>query len=222
MDFLIQAASSLGAGVLASFSPCVYPMVPITLGYFGTQAQEGKKRQVLSFVFGQIIAFTALGVLAVSAGQALGFSSQDYRIQIFTGFLLLLFGFLSLSPKASGMLSRINLPFSSQNKNRTVAGAFIFGLVSAVLISPCTTPILSGVLSMVATQETFSQGAFYMFLYSLGFTLLFLVLGLGMMSSSKLPRSGQWLGKMHKIGAIALILAGFFYLYNGASLYFEG
>ena len=93
---LSKLATVFGAGLLTSLSPCVYPMIPISLGYFGHQAKAGRKLNVVLFFIGQVLVFTLLGLVAASLGEIFGFSSQNPWIQLTVGLLLLLFALASL------------------------------------------------------------------------------------------------------------------------------
>ncbi|MBF0360938.1 MAG: sulfite exporter TauE/SafE family protein [Oligoflexia bacterium] len=224
-SLLTQIFASYGAGLLASLSPCIYPMLPITLGFFTAKSNGGKKMEIFCFVLGQMIIFSALGIFAVTAGQALGMSAESPMVQIVIGSLLFLFGVVTITPKLSNLLSRIELPkisyftHNSQTKENNKLGALLaallLGMGSALLISPCTTPILSGVLAMIATNETFARGALLMICYSAGLSSIILLIGIGIVNLKRIPRSGNWLIWTHKIGGLALIAVGIFYLYSG-------
>ncbi|MBF0299615.1 MAG: sulfite exporter TauE/SafE family protein [Oligoflexia bacterium] len=226
-SLLAQIFASFGAGILASLSPCIYPLLPITLGFFTAKSESGRKLEIFGFVFGQMIVFSALGIFAVTAGQALGMSAESPVVQITIGLILILFGVVTITPKLSNMLSqtlsRIKLPLpkiaqnkiSNKIKAMPILSALFLGMGSALLISPCTTPILSGVLTMIATNETFSRGILLMVCYSAGLSSIILLIGVGILSLKKIPRSGNWLLWMHRLGAVALVAAGFYYLYLG-------
>lgn len=207
-----------GAGLLTSLSPCVYPMIPISLGYFGTQAESGTRLNVVLFFIGQLFTFTILGVLAAFLGEIFGFSSQNPWIQIGIGTLLMLFGISSLLNFVPAFLQKTNnIQFK---KNDNLLFPILLGAGTALLASPCTTPVLGAVLVAVSTSAHIVSGTIYMFFYALGATLIFLVLGLGLMNMKKMPKSGMWMKKIHKGSAILIIIASLFFLYQGGSFFF--
>ena len=205
-----------GAGFLTSLSPCVYPMIPISLGYFGSQAEEGKKKNVVLFFIGQVLTFTILGVAAASLGEVFGFSSQNPWVQISIGVLLFAFGIASLFNFVPAFLQKTN----NIQMNR-FSGTFFFpvilGAAAALLASPCTTPVLGAVLVTISASSQLLSGTIYMFSYAFGATLIFLVAGLGITSMGKLPKTGNWMKKVHTISAVLIIGVSLFFLYQGFS-----
>ena len=203
-------ATIFGAGLLTSLSPCVYPMIPISLGYFGSQVEKGLRKNVVLFFLGQLMTFTALGVVASSVGEIFGFSSQNPVVLGLVGGLLIIFGICSFANFIPSFMQRFN-----QLQYNRFKGSFFFPLLvgsgSALLASPCTTPVLGAVLMTISTAEQFWMGIIYMFFYALGSTLIFLLLGLGIVSTKKLPRSGAWMSKVHKASSFLIVAAGVYF-----------
>jgi thiol:disulfide interchange protein DsbD len=212
-------AWAFGGGVLASLSPCVYPLIPITLGYFGSQTDVGGARfaRIALYGLGQIVGFVLIGFLAVRLGEIFGFTSESRWLNLVVGLGLLAFGIVSVQGRLPGVFDRWNQwnhRFLS-NFSHGKFSAFILGLSSAFVASPCTTPILSGVLAMLATQQEATVGFFAMISYSLGFSGLFLALGFGLLRLSKLPRAGLWMKRIHSVSTGLLILAGGYFTWKG-------
>lgn len=222
---LFQAASIFGAGVLTSLSPCVYPMIPITVGYIGssTDSSSEQKTKILSFFVGQVLAFTALGVAAATLGEILGFSSELPSVQVGTGLLLFVMAFFSFQSKLPTFLTKWNQfkMFQSPVDGKAsfitaVLQAVFMGAVSALVASPCTSPVLGGVLASIAQAQNIYLGTFLMFLYATGMSLIFLLLGLGLLNAKKLPRSGNWLNRFRIASSFLLAVGGIYYIYQGA------
>jgi cytochrome c biogenesis protein CcdA len=209
-----------GAGLLASLSPCVYPLLPITVGFIGTQAQGKKTFAVVSYATGQIAAFVALGAFTVFAGETFGFSSESRTLNSLVALVLFLSGIVSFQGKFPDRLTAFfSKPFSKSRKlpgeaRGGLISAFGLGAGSALVASPCTSPILAGVLATMASSATVGRGLLLMFFYALGFSSLFLTLGLGL---TKIPKSGMWLGFVHKASAVLLIVASAYYLKRAIS-----
>lgn len=208
--FFVKAFSIFGAGVLASLSPCVYPILPITLGYFGSTTAKGRNTKVLLYILGQALALTLLAWITVKSGESLGFTSQDPWVNFLVGLFLLGFGIFSFLDRLPAFLETWNAKISHRQVQAGLLGALILGISSALLASPCTTPILSGVLSLMATEKSMVLGLFYMLAYTLGFSLLLMLLGFGLFKS--LPRSGLWLKRVQQFSGLLLIIAGLYYL----------
>ena len=213
-SLLAKLVAVFGTGMLASLSPCVYPVLPITLGFIGTQSGAGRRAKILSYAFGQVLALVGLGMIAVYLGETLGFFSQSRSVRISMGIFLLAAAALSFAGRLPGFFSRLNR-FSMKlgsNKPHGALGAFLLGVGSAILLSPCTSPILGGILAMMATSTTMLQGVALMVFYSLGFTSLFVALGIGMLKLSTLPRAGKWMMYSQWAGSGLLAMAGGYYL----------
>lgn len=221
--FLYKMGLTLGAGLLTSLSPCVYPMIPISLGFFGSESGRSKS-SVLLFFFGQVLAFTSLGFVAVSFGEVFGFSSQNPFMQLGVGLLLVVFSLFSFFNYVPSFFKTVTSKLNSSQdgnlkKNRFVF-AFTMGFTATLMASPCTTPVLGTVLVTIATGGEFLSGIFLMFLYALGASSLFLVLGLGLLQMGRLPRSGMWMKKVHKASSVLILLAGAFFLYQASLTFF--
>ena len=220
---MTQIATAFGAGFLASLSPCIYPMLPITLGFLTKQASnvsqtDFKKRlKVIAFFCGQVFSFTTLGVLAVQIGEIFGFSSQSRTVNFAVSGLLFIMAMISISEKAQGIFAKMNslLPQGSSKGTPSFLSAFLFGATSAVVASPCTSPVLGGVLSQISSRGEFVAGVVQMFAFSLGMGLIFLILGLGLLNMKKMPRAGQWMNTVHRLTAILLFVASGYYLWMG-------
>ena len=216
---ILKMASIFGAGFLASLSPCVYPLIPVTLGYFGTQ-KKFSRLKILLYVVGQMLTFTTLAVIAVKSGKSLGFTSQSYVVNLVFGLSMLVFGYYSYLgrlPKFFKVFDRVSVN-PSQNFGGFVA-PLLLGITSALIASPCTTPLLSAVMILLADSATIMSGVFLMLLYSLGFSLLIMGLAFGVLNMDKLPKSGNWLNIVHKISAFLLIALGLYYLYLSWDIY---
>jgi cytochrome c-type biogenesis protein len=218
---IISLATAFGAGFLASLSPCVYPMLPITLGFLTRQTTNEqisdwkKKIQVVSFFVGQVISFTLLGLVAVKLGEIFGFSSQSKSVNIAVGILLLSMAIISASTKAQELLAKMNqfVPQMRGQKSSSIFSALALGATSALVASPCTSPVLGGVLGQISSQGSFLSGLFQMLSFSIGMGLIFLILGLGLVNIKNLPKAGAWMNTIHKATTVILVLASGYYFW---------
>lgn len=215
-------ATAFGAGFLASLSPCVYPMLPLTIGFLTKQSSSeelSKKRkrfQVISFFVGQVLTFTLLGLTAVWLGEIFGFSSQSPVVHFSIAAFLLMMAIGSFTEKFQNIFAKFNQVIQG-NKVKTPAllTGFVFGASSALVASPCTSPVLGGVLSHLASGSTLMEGFIQMLAFSLGMGLIFLLVGLGLLNFKQLPKSGRWLERTHQLTAVLLVSAAGYYLYLG-------
>ena len=200
-------------GLLASLTPCVLPIIPITLLVIGIEAKSSLKRNfllALSLVLGLALTYSAFGLLAVSFGKTLGFVFQQ---KWFLGFVVLFFVYLSLV--MFGVLP-LRLPqFLSQRLSRVggvgYRGAFFAGLGTGILAAPCVGPIVAPLLLFVATTESYWAGFSLLFVYALGMGILFLVIGTGygyFQGKFKGSSISIWIKKI--IGILLLAVALFY------------
>jgi cytochrome c biogenesis protein CcdA len=203
--------SAFGAGLLSSLSPCIFPVIPITVGFLGIQAGEKKsaKHRVISFFVGQVIAFTALGLAAVKFGEVFGFTSQASGFQTAIGIFLIIFGFLSFFTFSPTFFAKCNQKHQTLGNGGSTIGALIVGISTALMASPCSSPILGSVLISLSETGSYRTGFLAMLAYAIGASSLFLALGLGL---SRLPKRGNWMKKVHKGSSLLMIAVGIYYI----------
>ena len=201
---LMALLGAFGWGLAATMSPCVYPMIPITMAIIGAKG-SGKARGFtlsLALVLGMAVTYTTLGVVAALSGNIFGAFAQTPGFLIpvsllFAVFALSLFGLFEIRlPDALQQTLQGNGP------RRGVSGAFVMGLVLGPLAAPCVGPYLGTVLLAISQKGSVILGAAELFVFALGMGVLFLVVGT---FSAALPRSGEWLTKLkHVMGLVVL------------------
>ncbi len=197
--------ASFGTGVVTSLTPCVYPMIPITVAVFGSK-DEGTSRAkafVLAscYVSGMGVLFAVLGVSFALAGGQAGSLLADPKVIVPLAILLVI-----LATSLFGAFE-IRLPYAIQNRLNTVGGkgyggAFGMGLVGGLVAAPCTGPFLAGMLIWVASTGNAIVGGTLLFTYALGVGVLFFVLAVTSMS---IPKSGAWMDGIKSFGGIGLL-----------------
>ena len=201
-------------GILTSLTPCVYPLIPITVSVFGANESAGFLKSFLLsivYVFGIVVTYSILGVAVASTGAVFG---QIMANPWVVGFISLILVSLGLSMFG---VFEIRLPYSVQNRLNTVggtgfAGAFAMGTVAGVIAAPCTGPALAVVLTYIATTGSLFLGFWLMFTYALGMGLLFIGIGTFSGLLSALPRSGGWMYVLENIFGIAIITMALYFL----------
>ena len=203
------------AGVLTSFTPCVFPMIPITLAVIGSQAKDSTRWQSfllsLFYVLGIALTYAGLGLLAAQTGALFGsMMSNPLVIGAIAGILVMM---------ALSMFDvfEIRTPqFISQRllKNKGPSGypgAFVAGLVAGVVASPCVGPVLVGILAFVAKTQSLSLGFFLLFTFALGLGLLFLLLGSFSHWIQYLPKSGPWMNFTKFLFGISMLALALYF-----------
>ncbi|MCC7539315.1 MAG: thioredoxin family protein [Deltaproteobacteria bacterium] len=198
------------AGVGTSLTPCVYPMIVVTVSVFG--AREAKTRlsaAMLStmFVLGIACMFTPMGLIAGAAGGQFGTWLANPFV---VGGIALVFCALAASMFGA---FEMTLPASLQNRLASVGGAgylgaFVLGLVSGVIAAPCTGPVLNAIIVWVATTRNMVIGGAVLFAFSLGLGLLFWLVGT---FSIALPKSGKWMLLVKSTFGIVMVTMALYY-----------
>ena len=202
---------AFGVGFQTSLTPCVYPMIPITLGIFGARGNVKRSRAVAlaaAYVGGMGIMYAALGVVFSLIGHQFGTQlSSPYFV------IPLVIFFAALAASMFGAFE-LNLPASLQARLNAVGGqgfkgAFAMGAVGGLIAAPCTGPFLLGLLAYVATSHDVVRGGSMLFVYALGMGVLFFVLAAFAVS---LPKSGRWMEWVKSAAGIFMLLAALYYL----------
>jgi thiol:disulfide interchange protein DsbD len=205
---------SFGAGFLTSLTPCVYPMIPITLAIFGARGKDVSKRRAIllatAYVFGMGATYSVLGVTITLIAGETAFGSQLSHpglviplVVLFVALAASMFGAFELN-LPSGLQARLN-----QVGGKGYGGAFAMGLVGGLIAAPCTGPFLGGLLAFVATKNSVVGGGSLLFVYAIGMGVLFWVLAAFAIA---LPKSGAWMDGVKSAGGVGLLLAALYFL----------
>ncbi|MBI5102050.1 MAG: sulfite exporter TauE/SafE family protein [Nitrospirae bacterium] len=162
-------------GLISAVSPCVLAAIPLIIGYVGGYSDGNRKKAALFsliFVFGLSITFTLLGAAASVMGQFLGFMGR----WLYVGLAVMAI-FMGL--QLMGIFS-ISLPFQKTREIKTkgLLGAFLLGMLTGTVSSPCATPVLAVILAYVSTQGDIVYGGSLLFVYALGHCALVFAAGL--------------------------------------------
>lgn len=196
-------------GILMSFTPCIYPMIPITISILGIKNNENKIKSIIKatmYVFGIALTFSLLGLLAVSGNLMLGglFAKSWFLFIIILFFLYMAFGMFGFyeiySPSLNISNSFISNPYLK---------SFLYGIFSGTITSPCVSPGLLSVLTIVAEKGNYIYGMFLLFCFGLGLGFpLWLIAVIFGNFFEKIPKAGSWMNKIKIIiGLIILIIA---------------
>jgi thiol:disulfide interchange protein DsbD len=207
-------AFALGFGLLTALTPCVYPMIPITLAIFGAKGVGRRRAAALasSYVAGIAVLFGALGTTFGLLGKAFGAYLGNPWVVVplalfFVAMALSMFGAFELA-LPQGLQARL-----SRVGGRGFGGAFLMGLVAGLIAAPCTGPPLAGLLAYISTTHDAVFGFVLCAVYGLGVGLPFLLLAAFSMS---LPRSGAWMESVKSVFGVVLLTTALYYLKNVA------
>ncbi|NIM21976.1 MAG: thioredoxin fold domain-containing protein [Candidatus Latescibacteria bacterium] len=200
------------AGMALNLTPCVYPMIPITVSYFGGQSRGKSSRTVflaILYLLGMAIMYSSLGLIASLTGSLFGSALQNPYVLAFValvlvGLALSMFGFYEIRIPAK--LSNV-----AGTSKQGAMGAFFMGLTVGIVAAPCIGPFVLGLLTFVGESGNPALGFSLFFTLAVGLGLPFVVLAVISGSISKLPKSGEWMEWVRKLfGGILLAMAVYF------------
>jgi len=224
---LLAYPAAFVAGVLISFTPCVYPIIPIQLGFIGGQTaatKHGRQSGRLSsrgftlsvlFVIGMAVVYAALGAFASLTGTLFGiWAASPWTYIVVSNVILLL---------ALSMLDVFQLPtpqfltnWNPERKGKGYVSALLVGAASGLVVGPCTAPALGAALAYVGTKGNVLFGTSVLFVFALGMGVLMIALGTFSGALAAMPRSGQWMVRVKKaFGVIMIVIAEYLLLQAG-------
>ncbi len=203
----------LVGGLLLNLTPCVFPMLGVTVSIFGARRQEPLPRVLTHatlYVLGICVMYSSLGVVAALTGGLFGAALQNMWVNVGIGALMValslsMFGLYELQPP-QWMLQKLGGSASA-----SFAGTFMAGLGVGIIAAPCVGPFVVAVLAMIAQKQSPLFGFQTMFTLSLGLGAPYLLLGTFSNLLQKLPRSGDWMVWVKAVFGVILAGVGTFY-----------
>jgi len=213
--FLLLA---MGAGLAALLTPCVFPMIPLTVSYFTKHSEDRSEAMRMALVYGLaiIVTFTGLGVLMavlVGAAGAQSFAANPW-VNLFIGvvfviFALSLLGLFELR-LPSGLLNYFN---RQSNERSGYLGVLFMGLTLTLVSFSCTAPFVGGLLA-ATTAGSWSYPILGMVVFSATFSLPFIFFALFPRALSSLPKSGSWMNVVKVVLGFIELAAAIKFLSN--------
>ncbi len=208
-------------GILLSLTPCIYPMIPITVGILQTQGTSSLLRNFLlslCYALGLGTTFSLMGLLAASSGQAFGHLLGNpifvlCIVALLCYFAFSLFGFYNL------YIPRFMQNKGSYSKSGSALSIFLFGMASGTFASPCLSPGLALILALVAAMANKLAGLLLLFCFGLGLSVPLIIIGTFSSSITMLPRAGMWMMEVQKIFGFMLLSMCLYYLSAIAPLF---
>lgn len=210
-------------GLALNLTPCVYPMIPITVSYFGGQAKgRGGRTTLLAtlYLLGMAAMYSTLGLIAALTGSLFGSALQNPFVLaviaiVMVGLALSMFGMYEIRVPSrltgvAGTAKRGNL------------GSFLMGLTVGIVAAPCIGPFVLGLLTFVGETANPVIGFSLFFVLALGLGLPFVVLAIASGNITRLPKSGEWMEWVRKLFGIVLLGMAAYFLRPvvGDTLYF--
>ncbi|MGK2859303.1 MAG: protein-disulfide reductase DsbD family protein [Thermoanaerobaculia bacterium] len=199
-------------GMALTLTPCVYPLIPLTMAYFASQTGGSVARRIglsSTYVLGIAIMYSTLGVFAALSGALFGAWLQEPLVLAFFALLM-----LALALSMFGLYD-INVPQFIANRASARSGfigSLTMGLIAGIVAAPCVGPFVVSLIALVSQSGNPYLGFLLFFVLALGLGVPFLLLGIFSSGASSLPRSGPWLVKIKQALGFVLIAMAFYFL----------
>ncbi len=221
-SFAAYLAAYLG-GLLVSFTPCVYPVMPLVIAYISARGSRSRLYGFLlslTYVLGLSLTYAVLGGISALTGRLFGTIQSSFWVAFLVANVCILMGLAMLDV----FTIQIRIPgFATSpqtgDMHKSVIGSFLVGITSGLLIGPCSAPVFSVLLAYVATRQNLFFGMSLLFVFALGMGTLLVAIGsfAGLMAS--LPKSGMWMVRIkHGCGWILIATGEYFLIQAGKSL----
>jgi len=207
---LVPGMLLLGLGL--NLTPCVYPLMSITVAYFGSQAGNSRGRKVwlaLSYTMGIAVTFSIVGASAALSGGMFGAALSKPPVLIALATMMVALALSSFGVYQIKIPDTLSMRLGGSGKG--TLGALFMGMTMGLVAAPCVGPVVIGLLVYVGTQGDVLLGLGLFFLLALGLGIPYVVLAVAAGSIAALPRSGAWLEWVeHFFGCVLLAMAIYF------------
>lgn len=221
-SFFLAYVSVYVGGILVSFTPCVYPVIPITVAYIGGQSSGSKRKGFmlsLFYVLGMAVTYTFLGGFAALTGRLFGQIQTNPWTYLIVANICILLG-LSMLEVFSLPLPRFFTKLEPKERKRGIVGSTLVGATSGFILGPCTAPVLGVLLGFVASRQNIVFGMSLLFVFAFGMGTLLIILGSFTGLLTNLPKAGIWMVRMKRFFGWVLIAIGEYLLITAGKFWF--
>ncbi len=209
------------AGVMMSFTPCLYPVMPITASFIAGMNTNGTmfKGFILSllYVFGLSVSYCSMAVVAALTGKVFGQLQNSPIVYIINANVLIFFAFV--------MFDIIKFPTLNIGKGniklhrKGIFSVILFGMTAGMIVGACSVPILGALLMYIASRHNIWYGISLMFVFSYGVGFSLILVGTFTSILNYMPRAGVWMGFIKRLcGAVLLGFGEYFLIQTGRLL----
>lgn len=205
-------------GLITSFTPCIFPLIPIIISVIGASKEKSTSRNFLlslSYVLGMAVVFSILGMIAGLTGTLFGRIQSNPIAHLIVGSIIILFALslLNIIPLPTFLLARSGAGKVIRGRG-TVFAAFLMGLVSGLIAAPCASAVLGALLVYVASKGNVFFGATLLFCFAVGLGTFLMLIGTFTGLVSKIPRSERAMKIFEKVLAFGMIILGGYFVYK--------
>lgn len=220
---LLALPMLFAAGVATSLTPCIYPMIPITVGVIGgsTTSRPSRRRTAgltLTYAAGLALLYATLGLVAGLSGTLFGTVSSSPWARFAIGNLLLLLALAMLDVLPVAAPGRL-AAWAGRLGGGSYPAVFLMGATSGIVAAPCGAPAFAAVLTWVAATRSGALGFLYLFVFSVGMTAVLVLVGIFSGSLTALPKAGRWMEWIKKgAGVVLLGMSEYYFIQMGQVL----
>ena len=212
--WMLMFAASFAGGVLASISPCSLAMLPLIIGYVGGYSKETPLRtfiQLCCFIFGTAIVFSIIGIICAVTGSVFASTLGGY-------FTLIMASLLVMGLKLTDVLE-FDMPviikaMPVNNTNSLFLYPVLLGIAFALAGTPCSTPILAGIMAFAAMGRNLAAAVLMLFLFAVGQGLILIIAGLFTSGVKNLKNFAGMSAVLLKVSGVLLILVALYLYYK--------
>lgn len=213
-SFIIKILFAILFGFLLSLTPCIFPMIPITMGILQAEGSDSTIRSfllALSYTLGVSLTFALMGLAVAYGGIAFGqLLNNPFFILSLVTFLIYLA--LSMFGIYEFYIPSFLQPRNNNIKRGSLISAFNFGVLSGTMASPCLSPGLALILTVVANLKNLFLGFVLLFAFGIGTALPLLIIGTISSAINLFPRAGTWMVEIKKLFGFLIFALCFYYL----------
>jgi cytochrome c biogenesis protein CcdA len=209
--------TAFAGGVALSFTPCVFPLVPVVLAVIGASGGESRKRDFFLscvYVLGMAFTFSVLGAAAAAAGALLGFLRTNPVVNLIIGNIILLFGLSAIGAFDLPVFNLHRAGIGRLVRGKGAAPVFLMGVASGFFGVPCAAPVLGAILLFIASTGSVFLGFSLLFVFALGLGLLLMIAGIFAGALKSLAGSARAMGIIQKALAAGMIIFAQYFIFK--------
>ena len=226
LESSLQAGSLLAypvafaGGLLASLTPCTYPLIPVTIAYIGSRNVTTRWKGFLlsmAYATGIAVVYALLGAIAAFSGRIFGLIATHPLTNLAVGVILLVMALSMLDLLALPLPAFLTCRIKEQQDGMT--SAFLFGTCSGLVIGPCTAPVMGVLLLFVASHHNVIYGMSLLFVFAIGMSTILMCIGAAAGLATRLPKPGPWLVMVKRGMAVLMAGSGVYFIYQAVCMF---
>ncbi|MBN1406071.1 MAG: sulfite exporter TauE/SafE family protein [Candidatus Omnitrophica bacterium] len=209
------------SGIITSFTPCVYPLIPIIIGVIGASKEKSRLKSFilsLSYVLGVAVIFSSLGVFAAITGKLFGQIQSNPIAHLMVGGIIILFALVMLDAVTLPVFMLSRAGAGKVIKGHSAFSAFFMGCISGFIAAPCAAAVLGAILAYVSTTQNIMLGFSLLFTFAIGLGAILILTGLFTGILLSFQKSQKIMIIMQKVMGLGMIILGAYFIFRAGVL----